>query len=104
ASRQKNAGAAPATLSGHALAFAGGEHEMILDFTAQTAPLLWALITALTILALVLFASIEPELAEVYLGDVQLLVATLALAAIALVLVAVRSEAIRQLGVAVPGY
>jgi len=33
---------------------------MILDFTAQTAALLWALATALTILALVLFASIEP--------------------------------------------
>jgi hypothetical protein len=77
---------------------------MILDFTAQTVPLLWALIAALAILVLVLFASIEPELAEVYLGDVQLLVATLTLAAIAMVILAVRSEATRQLGVIVPGY
>ena len=63
---------------------------MIVDFTAQTAPLLWAIIAAFLILALVLFACIEPELAEVYLGDVQLLVATLALAAIAIVLLSAR--------------
>jgi hypothetical protein len=76
---------------------------MIVDFTAQTAPFLWAIITALLILGLVLFASIEPELAEVYLGDVQLLVATLALAAIAIVMMSHRFEAPYQWGYPVPG-
>jgi hypothetical protein len=75
---------------------------MVLDFTTQSAPMIWALVAALLILALVLFACIEPELAEVYLGDVQLLVATLALAAVALVLLYGRSE-MRHLGVFVPG-
>jgi hypothetical protein len=78
--------------------------HMVLDFTAQTVPLLSALVAGLVILAVVLFASIDPELAEVYLGDVQLLVATLALAAIAMVLVSVRSDAAHQLGIIVPGY
>lgn len=58
-------------------------NEMTIDFTAQTAPFLWAIVAALLILALVLFASLDPELAEVYFGDLQLLVATVALAAIA---------------------
>ncbi len=57
---------------------------MIIDFTAQTAPLFWAVVAALLILALVIFACIHPELAEVYLGDLQILVATVALAAIAI--------------------
>ena len=59
---------------------------MIIDFTAQTTPLWWAIATALLILALVIFACIDPELAEVYLGDPQILVATLALTAIAIAL------------------
>lgn len=59
---------------------------MIIDFTAQTAPLLWAVVAALLILALALFACIDPELAEVYLGDLHILVATFALAAIAIVM------------------
>lgn len=77
---------------------------MIVDFTAQSGPVLWAIIAALLILALVLFSCIEPELAEVYLGDVHLLVATLALAAIALImLVSWRVEASHQFGFLVPG-
>jgi len=76
---------------------------MILDFTTQSAPLLWALLAALVILALVLFACIDPELAEVYFGDVHLLVATLALAAIAIALLSGRLEMQRQFGVFVPG-
>jgi hypothetical protein len=77
---------------------------MIVDFTAQTGPVLWAIIAALLILALVLFSCIEPELAEVYLGDVHLLVATLALAAIALfMLTSGRFEAPHHFGFLVPG-
>jgi hypothetical protein len=76
---------------------------MIVDFTTQTAPVLWALLAALLILALVLFACIDPELAEVYFGDVQLLVATLALAAIAIAMLSGRLDMSRQLGVLVPG-
>jgi hypothetical protein len=56
------------------------------------------------ILALVIFACVDPELAEVYLGDTQLLLATLALAAIALAMLAsVRPDVSRQLGAFVPG-
>lgn len=73
---------------------------MIVDFTAQAAPLVWAIIAALFILALAIFASIEPELAEVYLSDVQLLVATLALAAIAVVMLSAGVEARPRLGTA----
>jgi hydrogenase-4 membrane subunit HyfE len=77
---------------------------MIVDFTAQIGPFLWAILAALLILALVLFSCIEPELAEVYLGDAQLLVATLALAAIALVmLVSGRAETPHAFGFLVPG-
>lgn len=60
---------------------------MIVDFTAHTAPALWALIAPLLLLALILFICIDPELAEVYLGDTQLFVATLALAAITVAVV-----------------
>lgn len=59
---------------------------MFVDFAAQTAPALWALIAAMVILGLLIFASVAPELAEVYLGDMQILVATVALAALAIVL------------------
>ena len=76
---------------------------MTVDFTAQTAPYLWGIIAALLIFGLVLFAYIEPDLAEVYLGDVQLLVATLALAAIAISMLSSRFEASYQFGDLVPG-
>ena len=77
---------------------------MIIDFTAQTGPLLWAVIAALLILALALFASVDPELAEVYLGDAHVLIATLALAAIAVAMLASsRPDVARQLGAFVSG-
>jgi hypothetical protein len=75
---------------------------MIVDFTAHAGPLLWTIIASLLILALVLFACIEPDLAEVYLGDVQLLVATLALALIAIVLLSGRFESVHQFEAFVP--
>ncbi len=72
--------------------------DMVIDFTAQTAPLLSVLIAALFIVALVLFACLEPELAEVYLGDWQLLVATVALVAFVIAVASGHAEATRELG------
>jgi hypothetical protein len=59
---------------------------MILEFTAQTVPLLWFLIAALVLMALIVFACIDPELAEVYLGDWQLVAVAVALAALLVVI------------------
>jgi len=79
-------------------------NEMVIDYTAQTAPLLWAVIGALVILALVIFACVDPELAEVYLGEAPLLVATLALAVIAIAILASgRPDVSHELGAFVPG-
>jgi len=76
---------------------------MVVDFAAQTAPVLWGLVAILVILALVIFASVDPELAEVYFGDVQILVATLALAAVMIAfLVPARVEELRALGLLLP--
>lgn len=70
---------------------------MTIDFTAQTAPFLWAIAAALLILALVIFACIDPELAEVYFGDLHLLVATVALAAIAVAMLVSGHSGAREL-------
>jgi len=78
---------------------------MVVDFAAQTAPMLWGLVAALTVLALVIFACVDPDLAEVYFGDVQILVATLALAAVMIAfLVPARVEELRALGLLIPGH
>ena len=76
---------------------------MIIDFTAQTAPVLWALLALLLLLALVIFASIEPELAEVFLGDFQLLVAAVTLAVLAIAMFSGRADITRDLQGFVPG-
>jgi hypothetical protein len=66
---------------------------MVIEFTAPTGPLLWALIPALLIVGLVLFACVEPELAEIYMGDWQLLAATVTLAVVVVVMVYGHTEA-----------
>lgn len=76
---------------------------MIIDFTAQTAPVLWALLALLLLLALVIYACIEPELAEIFLGDFQLLVATVTLAVLAIAMISGRADITRELGGLVPG-
>ena len=76
---------------------------MIIDFTAQTAPVLWALLALLLLLALVIFASIEPELAEIFLGDFQLLVAAVTLAVLAIAMFSGRADITRDLAGFVPG-
>jgi hypothetical protein len=55
---------------------------MIVDFTAQMTPLLWALAVLLVVLAAAIFASMEPDLVEVYLGEPQLLFAMITVAAL----------------------
>lgn len=55
---------------------------MIVDFTAQMSPMLWALGVLLLVLAVAIFASMEPDLAEVYLGEPQLLFAMITVAAL----------------------
>ena len=71
---------------------------MVIDFTTQTAPVLWALVALLLLLALVIFASVDPESAEVFFGDLQLLVATVTLAAVALVALSGRVKIARDIG------
>jgi hypothetical protein len=76
---------------------------MVIDFTVQTAPLLWAILAVLLLLALVIFASIDPDLAEVLLGDTQILLATVALAAFAIFMVSGGADWSRHLGLLAPG-
>jgi len=64
---------------------------MIVDFTVQSVPALWALVALLLLLAVVLFACLDPELAEVFFSDSQLLVATVALAAVAIAVISSRA-------------
>ncbi len=64
---------------------------MIVDFTVQSVPALWALVAILLLLAVVLFACLDPELAEVFFSDSQLLVATMALAAVAIAVISSRT-------------
>jgi hypothetical protein len=71
---------------------------MVIDFTTQTAPVLWALFALLLLLALVIFACVDPESAEVFFGDLQLLVATVTLAALAIVVLSGRVKISREIG------
>jgi len=76
---------------------------MALDLTAQLAPTLWTLVALLLILGGAIVASIDPELAEVYLGDRRLLLATMTLAVVTLVvLVAARPEIADGIGLQLP--
>jgi len=60
---------------------------MIVDFTVQSVPAVWTLVVLLLLLAVVLFACLDPELAEVFFSDSQLVVATMALAAVAIAVI-----------------
>ena len=72
---------------------------MILDFTTQVSPILWVAVGLLLVVCGTIVASIDPELAEVYLGDRRLLLATVALAVLTIVaLVALRPEAAAGFG------
>jgi hypothetical protein len=49
---------------------------MITDFATQMGPVLWVAVGLLLVICGTVVASIDPELAEVYLGDRRLLVVT----------------------------
>jgi hypothetical protein len=57
---------------------------MILDFTAELAPLLWGVIGLLLISAGAVLACIDPEIAELYVGDRRLVLVTAAMAVVTL--------------------
>lgn len=67
---------------------------MVIDFTAELAPFLWGMVGLLLILAGAILASVDPDVAEVYLGDRRLLAAAAALVVVTLVaLIAARDIA-----------
>ena len=57
---------------------------MVIDFTPDLAPVLWAIVGVLLIAAGAILASIDPEVAEVYVGDRRLIVVTAAMAVVTL--------------------
>jgi hypothetical protein len=57
---------------------------MIIDFTAGLAPFLWGTLGLLVIAVGALLASLDPEVAEVYVGDRRLIVVTAAMAMVTL--------------------
>ena len=76
---------------------------MIVDFTVQSLPALGTLVALLVLLAVVIFACLDPELAEVFFSDSQLLVTTMALAAVAIAVMSVRAQVGHELYGLVPG-
>lgn len=49
---------------------------MVIDFTAELAPVLWTMLGALVVATGALLASIDPDIAEVYLSDRRLFFVT----------------------------
>jgi hypothetical protein len=76
---------------------------MIIDFTADLAPLLWCILALLLMSTGAIVASMDPEAAEIYLGDRRLLVATAAVALVTLVaLIAARPDIAAGFGLPLP--
>jgi hypothetical protein len=55
---------------------------MTINLIAELAPFVWGLFVVLLVMAGAIVASVDPELAEIYLGDRRLLAATVTLAAL----------------------
>lgn len=55
---------------------------MAINLIADLAPFVWGLFVVLLVMAGAIAASVDPELAEIYLGDRRLLAATVTLAAL----------------------
>jgi hypothetical protein len=55
---------------------------MTINLISMLAPLMWGIFVVLLFITGVITASVDPELAEVYLGDRRLLAATLTVAAL----------------------
>lgn len=76
---------------------------MVIDFTAELAPLLWSILALLLVSTGAIVASIDPEVAEIYLGDRRLLIATAAVAVLTLVaLIAARPDIAAGFGLPFP--
>jgi len=74
---------------------------MLIDFTTELLPLLWALLGLLMIAAGAIIANVDPEVAELYVGDRRLLIVTAALVAVTFgALVAAGPEIATDLGLA----
>jgi len=77
-----------------------GSVPMIIDFTAQLAPILWGMVGLLLVLGGAIAASVDFEAAEIYLGHRRLLLATAAVLALTIAALAiVRSDAASHLGI-----
>jgi hypothetical protein len=61
---------------------------MVIELTAELAPIFWGLVALLLVAAAAILAGIDPELAEVYLGHSRWWLASVALAIVALVTIA----------------
>jgi hypothetical protein len=57
---------------------------MVIDYTAELAPIIWSMLCLLVIAAGALLACVDPDVTEIYFGGRRLLVATAALAVLAL--------------------
>jgi hypothetical protein len=77
-----------------------GSSPMVIDFTAQLAPLLWGMVALLLVLGGAILASVDFEAAEIYLGQRTLLLATAALLALTIAALALaRTDIAAHLGV-----
>jgi len=61
---------------------------MVLDLTAELAPIFWGLIALLLVTAAAILAGVDPDLAEIYLGNPRWWLASVAIAIVALVTLA----------------
>jgi hypothetical protein len=57
---------------------------MVIDLTAELAPLLWAMLGLLMIAAGGIISNLDPEVVEIYVGERRLLVVTTVLAIVTL--------------------
>ena len=61
---------------------------MVLDLTAELAPVFWGLVALLLVTAAAILAGIDPELAEVYVGHPRWWLASAAVVIVAMVTIA----------------
>ena len=77
---------------------------MVIDFTAQLAPILWGMVGLLLVLGGAIAASVDLETAEIYLGNRRLLLATAAVLVLTIAALALaRPDVAARLGLPVSG-
>jgi len=72
-----------------------GSSPMVIDFTAQLAPILWGMVGLLLVLGGAIAASVDFETAEIYLGQRTLLLATAAVLALTIAALAIVHSPLR---------